>query len=130
MSGVAAGARYLVVNKWNCKQYQKETSFFLQYPPSSPSKVGFRQTEVLGSRLIHNGRPIMLRGVNRHEFDPRRGKALTKDDMIKDVVAMKRVIICRLQGFASFSNDRETCLSLHMCEMNDLPTVWGSMVEV
>ena len=57
----------------------------------APLQVGFRHTEVLGARLIHNGRPIALRGVNRHEFDPRRGKALTEEDMIKDVGIMKRV---------------------------------------
>jgi hypothetical protein len=56
-------------------------------------QVGFRHTEVVKgkARLIHNGRPVMLRGVNRHEFDPRKGKALTEGDMVADIVAMKRV---------------------------------------
>ena len=42
--------------------------------PTLSLQLGFRHTEVLGARLLHNGRPIMLRGVNRHEFDPRSGK--------------------------------------------------------
>ena len=58
-----------------------------------PLQVGFRHAEVLGARLLHNGRPVMLRGVNRHEFHPRRGKALTEEDMVADIVAMKRVSV-------------------------------------
>ena len=41
-------------------------------------QVGFRHTEVRGSRLLHNGRPVMLRGVNRHEWDDRAGKVGTE----------------------------------------------------
>src|SRR5690606_31803776 len=37
-----------------------------------------------------NGRRILLRGVNRHEFHPDRGRALTEQDMIDDVLLMKR----------------------------------------
>lgn len=32
----------------------------------------------------------MLRGVNRHEFCPRTGKALQEQDMVADALAMKR----------------------------------------
>ncbi len=53
-------------------------------------KVGFRQTIIRGSQLLHNGHPVMLRGVNRHEFDPVTGKAIKDEDMLQDVVAMKR----------------------------------------
>ncbi len=57
---------------------------------SSLSQLGFRHTEVSGPRLLHNGRPIMLRGVNRHEFDPWRGKAISEEDMVADLTLMKR----------------------------------------
>ena len=62
-------------------------------PTANCQQVGFRHTEVIKgqARLLHNGRPVMLRGVNRHEFDPRKGKALTEGDMVADIVAMKRV---------------------------------------
>ena len=53
-------------------------------------QVGFRHTAVRGARLLHNGRPIMLRGVNRHETNPRTGKALQEQDMVADALAMKR----------------------------------------
>jgi beta-galactosidase len=53
-------------------------------------QVGFRQTEVRGGQLLHNNVPIMVRGVNRHEFDDRSGKALTEGHMLRDVLLMKR----------------------------------------
>lgn len=52
--------------------------------------MGFRQTEVRGGQLLHNNVPIMVRGVNRHEFDDRSGKALTEGHMLRDVLLMKR----------------------------------------
>jgi beta-galactosidase len=38
------------------------------------SQLGFRQTVVSDGVLLHNGRRIMLRGVNRHEHDAIDGK--------------------------------------------------------
>ncbi len=55
-----------------------------------PQRVGFRRVEVRDGRLLVNGRKIMLRGVNRHEWHPRRGRALTPQDMLDDVLLMKR----------------------------------------
>ncbi|BAM04275.1 glycoside hydrolase family 2 TIM barrel-domain containing protein [Phycisphaera mikurensis] len=40
-------------------------------------------------RLTINGRKIMFRGVNRHEWNPHRGRAVTWSDMVADVLLMK-----------------------------------------
>ncbi|GIL52349.1 hypothetical protein Vafri_8240 [Volvox africanus] len=53
-------------------------------------QLGFRHTEVRHARLLHNGHPVMLRGINRHEWDERRGKALTEEHMIRDILLMKQ----------------------------------------
>ncbi|PNH12217.1 Beta-galactosidase [Tetrabaena socialis] len=53
-------------------------------------QVGFRQTEVRNARLLHNGQPIMLRGVNRHEWDHRLGKVLSEAHMVRDILLMKQ----------------------------------------
>ena len=50
-------------------------------PPCAPSpphlpQVGFRHAEVRGRQLLHNGRAIMLAGVNRHEHDEAHGKVV------------------------------------------------------
>ncbi len=53
-------------------------------------RVGFRTVEVRDRQLLINGRPVYIRGVNRHEHDERRGKALTVESMLADIHLMKR----------------------------------------
>jgi beta-galactosidase len=52
--------------------------------------VGFRRVEVRGHELLVNGRAVLIRGVNRHDHDPRRGKAMSPEALEADLVAMKR----------------------------------------
>jgi beta-galactosidase len=52
--------------------------------------VGFRSVEVRDGRLLVNGRPIWVFGVNRHDHHPDRGKAVTVDDMRADLLEMRR----------------------------------------
>ena len=53
-------------------------------------RIGFRRVEVRGVELLVNGRAVLIRGVNRHDFDPRTGRVVSPEDMRADVVAMKR----------------------------------------
>ena len=53
-------------------------------------RIGFRRVSVAGGVLTVNGAPVLLRGVNRHEWDPRTGRTLTEQTMLADVLAMKR----------------------------------------
>jgi len=55
--------------------------------------VGFRKIEIREGRLLINGRPIRLRGVNRHELDPDRGHAVTLERMMQDITLMKQANI-------------------------------------
>ena len=52
--------------------------------------TGFRRIRVEHGEVRVNGRRITLRGVNRHDHHPERGKAVTRDDMRDDIIAMKR----------------------------------------
>ncbi len=53
--------------------------------------VGFRTVTITAAGVLTvNGRRVVLRGVNRHEFDPERGRALTPATMRRDVEMMKR----------------------------------------
>jgi len=54
-----------------------------------PVNVGFRKVEIKNGDLLVNGQRILIKGVNRHEFDPDRGQAITVDSMIKDIQVMK-----------------------------------------
>jgi beta-galactosidase/beta-glucuronidase len=53
-------------------------------------KVGFRKVELRDGRLRLNGAPIYLKGVNRHEHEPDRGKAVTVESMVADIRLMKQ----------------------------------------
>ena len=53
-------------------------------------RIGFRRVEVRGVELLVNGRAVLIRGVNRHDFDRRTGRVISAEDMLADVVAMKR----------------------------------------
>lgn len=52
--------------------------------------VGFRRVEVRDGVLLVNGRPIILRGVNRHEWDPRTGRMIDLEVAREELLAMKR----------------------------------------
>lgn len=53
-------------------------------------QVGFRRVEIAGRDLLINGRRVLIRGVNRHDFDPRSGRVVSAMDLRADLVAMKR----------------------------------------
>ncbi len=54
-----------------------------------PLKAGFRRVEIQGGILLLNGRRLVLKGVNRHEFSCRGGRTLTREEMIADALMMK-----------------------------------------
>ncbi len=53
-------------------------------------RIGFRSVEDRKGQLLINGRPIRFKGANLHEFHPVRGRALTKEDMLHDILMLKR----------------------------------------
>ena len=52
--------------------------------------VGFRSFEMKAGLMLLNGKRILFRGVNRHEFNCRRGRAITREDMLWDIRFMKQ----------------------------------------
>jgi len=53
-------------------------------------RVGFRTVEIRESQLMVNGRPIVVRGVNGHEHDPKAGKAVSLQSTWADLRLMKQ----------------------------------------
>lgn len=53
-------------------------------------KIGIRTIEVKNGIYLFNGKPIKFYGVNRHDFHPDKGAAVTYEDMKRDVILMKR----------------------------------------
>ncbi|MHB1137333.1 MAG: glycoside hydrolase family 2 TIM barrel-domain containing protein, partial [Microthrixaceae bacterium] len=54
-----------------------------------PAVVGFRSVEVADNELRINGSPVLLHGVNLHEHDPDRGRAVTRETTRADLELMK-----------------------------------------
>ncbi len=54
-----------------------------------PLKVGFRKVEIKNSQLLVNGKPIIIKGVNRHELDPDGGYVVSRDRLLQDLRIMK-----------------------------------------
>jgi beta-galactosidase len=52
--------------------------------------IGFRKVEITDGQLCVNGKPLLIRGVNRHEHHPDNGHAVTESDMITDIKLMKQ----------------------------------------
>ncbi|MGV2986727.1 beta-galactosidase [Vibrio sp. E150_011] len=52
--------------------------------------VGFRKVEITDGQLKLNGKPLLIRGVNRHEHHPELGHVMTEEDMIRDICLMKQ----------------------------------------
>lgn len=53
-------------------------------------KIGFKEQKIVGNTFYINGKPVKLKGVNRHETNPENGRTVTHEDMIKDITLMKR----------------------------------------
>ena len=56
-------------------------------------KTGFRTVEVAGEIFKINGKPVKLKGVNRHEHSPRTGRTVSEELMRLDLEMMKRANI-------------------------------------
>ena len=54
-----------------------------------PLQVGFRRVETRDGVFTVNGARVVMRGVNRHEFEPASGRAVTEEQMLADVLLMK-----------------------------------------
>ncbi len=57
---------------------------------TSSTRVGFRRFELSGGVMRLNGKRIIFKGVDRHEFSAERGRAITPEDMLTDILTMKR----------------------------------------
>ncbi|MDE6119386.1 MAG: beta-galactosidase, partial [Muribaculaceae bacterium] len=54
-----------------------------------PVRVGFRKVEIKNKQLHINGKPIIVKGVDRHELDPDGGYVVSRDRMLQDLRIMK-----------------------------------------
>lgn len=53
-------------------------------------KVGFKKVEIKGEKIYYNGMPLMIKGVNRHDFDCDNGWAVPRERYTQDLDIMKQ----------------------------------------
>ncbi len=90
------------------------------------TRVGFRQIVIRDRQVFLNGKRLIVRGVNRHEFHPERGRAVTVEDMRADLVAMKKLNFnaVRTSHYPNDSRFYDLCdeLGMYMVDEANLET--------
>ena len=56
-------------------------------------EIGFRDVRIEGGQLLVNGKPVLIKGANRHEMNPYKGYVVSEADMIQDILIMKQLNI-------------------------------------
>lgn len=57
---------------------------------ATAQRIGFRTVAMKDGMVTVNGRPIFIRGVNRHEHDPETFHVISEESMRRDIELMKR----------------------------------------
>jgi len=84
-------------------------------------RIGFRSVEIRDGQMLVNGKAVRLRGVNRHEHDPKLGKVMTEGLMLKDILSMKQANInaVRTCHYPNVTRWYELCDSLGLYVMDE-----------
>ena len=85
----------LEVNLHNAKLWSAETPNLYTLTLTTDKQkivipIGFRSSEIKDGQLLVNGKPILIKGVNRHEHDPITGHTVSVESMIADIKLMKQ----------------------------------------
>jgi beta-galactosidase len=88
-------------------------------------QIGFRKIEIKNGLLLVNGQPILIKGVNRHETDPKTGHVISKEAMIKDIQLMKQYNINSVRT-SHYPNSE---LWLELCDKYGLYVVDEANIE-
>jgi len=67
-------------------------------------RIGFRRVEVTSKELLVNGRAVLIRGVNRHDFNPHTGRVVPPEDLRADIALMKQFNVNALRT-SHYPND-------------------------
>ncbi|KAB2822750.1 MAG: hypothetical protein F9K10_03740, partial [Paludibacter sp.] len=98
-SKVHFSARFPDVRRWNAETPNRYLLVIQLYDEkgnvleSISRPFGFRTVEIKYGQLLVNGKPVTIRGVNRHEHDPVTGRYITEELMLNDIQLMKKMNI-------------------------------------
>ena len=98
-------------------------------------KVGFRRFEIRDSVMLLNGKRIVFKGVNRHEFCAQAGRVLTEEMVRKDLTTMKQnnINAIRTSHYPNSSILYRLCdeYGIYVIDETNLEThgVWDSIMK-
>ena len=86
------------VRPWSAETPSLYTLMVFSYSRSGLSEVsslefGFRDVCIKNAQLLVNGKPVLIKGANRHEMNPYKGYVVSEADMIQDILIMKQLNI-------------------------------------
>jgi beta-galactosidase/beta-glucuronidase len=86
-------------------------------------RIGFRQIAVRDTRILLNGRPITLRGINRHEFAPGVGQSVPAAQNRKDLENIKALgaNFVRLAHYSQSQDVYNDCDELGLLVWTEIP---------
>ncbi|MFT4176984.1 MAG: glycoside hydrolase family 2 TIM barrel-domain containing protein [Luteolibacter sp.] len=86
-------------------------------------RIGMREVSIDGMRLLLNGRPIKLRGVTHHDLDPITGRALSEDQLRRDLELMRKgnINFIRTSHYPPVERFIELCDELGFYVMLEVP---------
>ena len=92
-----------VLNVPSVKQWSAETPWLYTLKVTSYNKkgatentsikIGFRDVRIENAQLLVNGKPVLIKGANRHEMNPYKGYVVSEADMVQDILLMKQLNI-------------------------------------
>ena len=100
-----------------------------------PQRVGFRRFEMKNCIMHLNGKRIVFKGTNRHDFCAETGRAITREKILRDLLIMKKhnINAVRTSHYPNHSALYELCdeLGLYVIAENNLEThgVWDQVVR-
>ncbi|MDE6490702.1 MAG: DUF4981 domain-containing protein, partial [Muribaculaceae bacterium] len=87
--------------------------------------VGFKSAGIIDGQFCLNGKPILIKGVNRHAFTPELGHTVTRESMLDDIRLMKQNNINTVRN-SHYPMDREW---YHLCDKYGLYVIDEANIE-
>ncbi|MCR5279694.1 MAG: DUF4981 domain-containing protein [Lachnospiraceae bacterium] len=108
--------------------YDKEGA----HTETAVTTIGFRTFELKDKIMLLNGKRILFKGVNRHEFSCERGRVVSKEEMLWDIITFKRnnINAVRTSHYPNSSLWYKLCdeYGIYMIDETNLEThgTWGT----
>lgn len=90
-------------------------------------RIGFREVGIIDGVFCINGKPVKLRGATHHDLSPLNGRAITREETLRDLIMMKRgnMNYVRTSHYPPTQDLLSLCDSLGIYVMCEVPFGYG-----